>query len=64
MRDWTIRVTKPNGERFSFFTTWATKRDAMDYAQRLQTAFGHKGYKHEVLNRKTKKATMVFGEEI
>ena len=60
MRDWTIRVTKPNGERFSFFTTWATKRDAMDYAQKLQAEFGPQGYSHEVLNRKTKKATMVY----
>jgi hypothetical protein len=60
MRDWTIRVTDPKGQRVSFFTTWATKRDAMEYAQKLQAVYGPQGYSHEVLNRKTKKATMVY----
>ena len=60
MKDWTIRVTKPNGERLSFFTSWATKRDAIAYAQKLQADFGPQGFTHEVLNRKTKKATLVY----
>ena len=60
MKDWTIRVTKPNGVRSNFFTTWATKREAMAYAQKLQAEFGPQGFTHEVLNRKTKKATLVY----
>lgn len=60
MKDWTIRITHPNGQKTCFFTTWATKRDAMEYAQKLQEAFGPNGYSHEVLNRKTKKATPVY----
>ena len=60
MKDWSIRVTDKNGCRVNFFTTWSTKRDAMEYAQKLQAEFGPEGYSHEVVNRKTKKATPVY----
>lgn len=60
MRDWTIRITNPEGQKTCLFTTWTTKRDAMEYAQKLHAEFGPKGYSHEVLNRKTKKATPVY----
>ena len=60
MKDWTIRITNPEGQKFCFYTTWAAKKDAMDYAMKLQAEYGPKGYSHEVLNRKTKKATPVY----
>ena len=60
MRDWTIRVTNPEGQKSCFYTTWATKKDAMDYARKLHAEFGPKGFTHEVLNRKTNKVTLVY----
>lgn len=55
---WTVKITRPDGS-IARYGNWNTKREAMDMATKLDSVYRKDGYKHEVLNRKTGKVTLV-----
>lgn len=55
---WTVKITKPDGS-IARYGYWNTKKEAMEYAIKADELYRKDGYKHEVLNRKTGKVTLV-----
>ena len=56
---WTIKVTRPDGSKCHWPTDYKTLKSAMEDAKKWQNLMGQKGFKHEVINRQTKKVYAV-----
>lgn len=56
--NWTVKITRPDGSA-AHYGNWNTKKEAMEYAVKADELYRKDGYQHEVLNRKTGKATLV-----